>query len=97
MLHPIKVALYPFSSSLLQTVNKAWNALDVPADKLYAWDPKSTYIKSPPFFENLVSVSHFPLFIWVDFTGQIEKDYFFLLASFNNDRSLADCLSPRML
>ncbi|CAI5796550.1 cytoplasmic aconitate hydratase [Podarcis lilfordi] len=37
----------------IETVNKAWNALDVPADKLYAWDPKSTYIKSPPFFENL--------------------------------------------
>ncbi|XP_053159981.1 cytoplasmic aconitate hydratase [Hemicordylus capensis] len=37
----------------IETVNKAWNALDVSSDKLYAWNPKSTYIKSPPFFENL--------------------------------------------
>ncbi|XP_077201386.1 cytoplasmic aconitate hydratase isoform X1 [Paroedura picta] len=37
----------------IETVNKAWNALDVPSDTLYAWNPKSTYIKSPPFFENL--------------------------------------------
>ncbi|KAH0628366.1 hypothetical protein JD844_009436 [Phrynosoma platyrhinos] len=37
----------------IETVNKAWNDLEVPSDKLYAWNPKSTYIKSPPFFENL--------------------------------------------
>ncbi|XP_048358971.1 cytoplasmic aconitate hydratase [Sphaerodactylus townsendi] len=37
----------------VETVNKSWNALDVPSDTLYAWNPKSTYIKSPPFFENL--------------------------------------------
>ncbi|XP_061488023.1 cytoplasmic aconitate hydratase isoform X1 [Rhineura floridana] len=37
----------------IETVNKAWNALDVSSDKLYAWNPESTYIKSPPFFENL--------------------------------------------
>nr|KAF6482870.1 aconitase 1 [Rousettus aegyptiacus] len=37
----------------IETVNKSWNALAVPSDKLYYWNPKSTYIKSPPFFENL--------------------------------------------
>lgn len=39
----------------LQKVNERWNTLDAPSDKLYTWDPKSTYIKSPPFFEGLVS------------------------------------------
>lgn len=39
---------------VFQTVNKAWNALDAPSDKLYTWNPKSTYIKSPPFFDGLV-------------------------------------------
>uniref|UniRef100_A0A8C6XU21 Cytoplasmic aconitate hydratase n=1 Tax=Naja naja TaxID=35670 RepID=A0A8C6XU21_NAJNA len=38
----------------IETVNKSWNDLDVSSDKLYAWNPKSTYIKSPPFFENLL-------------------------------------------
>ncbi|XP_057899847.1 cytoplasmic aconitate hydratase [Melospiza georgiana] len=37
----------------IETVNKAWNALDAPSDKLYTWNPKSTYIKSPPFFDGL--------------------------------------------
>jgi aconitate hydratase A / 2-methylisocitrate dehydratase len=27
-----------------------WRALPLPANGLYAWDPASTYIKSPPFF-----------------------------------------------
>lgn len=26
-----------------------------PSDSLYSWDPESTYIKSPPFFQGLVS------------------------------------------
>jgi len=33
--------------------NKAWNDLDAPEGMLYPWDAKSTYIKSPPFFENM--------------------------------------------
>nr|XP_054365526.1 cytoplasmic aconitate hydratase [Mirounga angustirostris] len=37
----------------IETVNERWNALAAPSDKLYCWNPKSTYIKSPPFFENL--------------------------------------------
>uniref|UniRef100_A0A8D0GC40 Cytoplasmic aconitate hydratase n=1 Tax=Sphenodon punctatus TaxID=8508 RepID=A0A8D0GC40_SPHPU len=37
----------------IETVNESWNALDAPKDKLYTWNPKSTYIKSPPFFDNL--------------------------------------------
>uniref|UniRef100_A0A8D2JMP9 Cytoplasmic aconitate hydratase n=1 Tax=Sciurus vulgaris TaxID=55149 RepID=A0A8D2JMP9_SCIVU len=37
----------------IETVNESWNALGAPSDKLYFWNTKSTYIKSPPFFENL--------------------------------------------
>ncbi|KAL6490569.1 hypothetical protein MHYP_G00009140 [Metynnis hypsauchen] len=37
-----------------EKVNERWNSLSVPSDKLYSWDPKSTYIKSPPFFEGLL-------------------------------------------
>jgi aconitate hydratase len=31
--------------------DEAWNALDVPAGERYAWDPGSTYVKRPPYFE----------------------------------------------
>ncbi|XP_063545004.1 cytoplasmic aconitate hydratase-like [Cydia strobilella] len=31
----------------------SWQALDVPRGKLYDWDPNSTYIKRPPFFDGM--------------------------------------------
>jgi aconitate hydratase len=30
-----------------------WKAMHVPQGDLYQWDPKSTYIKLPPYFENM--------------------------------------------
>jgi len=35
------------------TQNEQWNRIPVPQGELYEWDPKSTYIANPPFFENL--------------------------------------------
>jgi aconitate hydratase len=33
--------------------NKQWNSLSAPESDLYPWDAKSTYIKRPPFFDDL--------------------------------------------
>jgi aconitate hydratase len=33
--------------------NEIWRNLEVPEEKLYKWDPKSTYVKEAPFFTNL--------------------------------------------
>ncbi|KAK7272291.1 hypothetical protein RJT34_28794 [Clitoria ternatea] len=33
--------------------NAMWNQLQVPAETLYSWDPKSTYIHEPPYFKNM--------------------------------------------
>jgi len=33
------------------TANESWNKLPAPTGILYSWDPKSTYIQPPPFFE----------------------------------------------
>jgi aconitate hydratase len=30
-----------------------WTALEVPEGERYAWDPESTYVKQPPYFEEL--------------------------------------------
>jgi aconitate hydratase len=32
---------------------KAWQELDVPKGSVFAWDPKSTYVKRPPFFDDV--------------------------------------------
>ena len=33
----------------------AWRALPVPEGDTYAWDPASTYVKLPPFFQNMAA------------------------------------------
>jgi aconitate hydratase len=33
--------------------SELWNAIQAEASELYHWDPSSTYIQEPPFFENL--------------------------------------------
>src|ERR1700731_2884590 len=30
-----------------------WNAIKTPAGKIYAWDGKSTYVKNPPYFDDI--------------------------------------------
>lgn len=37
----------------IQVGSTSWQALVAPSSKLYPWDEKSTYIKHPPFFENM--------------------------------------------
>ncbi|CAM3252207.1 aconitate hydratase AcnA [Sporolactobacillus spathodeae] len=35
--------------------NDRWNAIQTSEGELYDWDPNSTYIQNPPFFENLTA------------------------------------------
>ena len=33
--------------------DERWNALDVPTGEQFAWDPGSTYVRKPPYFEGM--------------------------------------------
>ena len=33
--------------------DEQWRSLDVPSGETYAWDPQSTYVKNPPYFEGM--------------------------------------------
>jgi aconitate hydratase len=33
--------------------DETWKALEIPEGSRYAWDPASTYVQEPPFFQNL--------------------------------------------
>ncbi|HFI0736466.1 TPA: aconitate hydratase AcnA [Streptococcus suis] len=35
------------------TDSQAWNAIETKIDKNYAWNPSSTYIQNPPYFDNM--------------------------------------------
>jgi aconitate hydratase len=37
--------------------NERWNAIQAPAGDLYEWDENSTYIKRPPYFDNMADPS----------------------------------------
>ena len=37
------------------TGDERWRSLPVPAGDMFAWDPASTYVRRPPFFDGLVS------------------------------------------
>jgi aconitate hydratase len=41
--------------SAVFTGDAAWRKLPVPKSECFAWDPDSTYVKNPPFFENLAA------------------------------------------
>lgn len=36
--------------------SNSWASLVAPSGKLYPWDANSTYIKNPPYFDNLQKV-----------------------------------------
>jgi aconitate hydratase len=33
--------------------DERWNSFDVPQGDTYAWDPQSTYVRNPPYFEDM--------------------------------------------
>ena len=33
--------------------DERWNTLEVPTGELFEWDPRSTYVRRPPFFEEM--------------------------------------------
>jgi aconitate hydratase len=35
------------------TGDERWRGIKVPAGKIYDWDPKSTYVKNPPYFDGM--------------------------------------------
>ena len=39
--------------SRIKTGNERWNGLKETTDLLYNFNPESTYIKNPPYFENM--------------------------------------------
>ena len=39
--------------SKIYDVNKYWNAIDSPSGEIFKWDEASTYIRKPPFFDDL--------------------------------------------
>jgi len=51
--HSLSPEMFRTQYSDVFTGNETWNTIPVTGSKMYAWDPQSTYILEPPFFEDL--------------------------------------------
>jgi aconitate hydratase len=49
----IQSDMYRRSYSAVFAGDERWNALDVPEGKRFAWDPASTYVRQPPYFQGM--------------------------------------------
>src|SRR5258707_3033795 len=49
----VSTSMYTKQYSEVYEGDAHWKAMRVPQGDLYQWDPKSTYIKLPPYFENM--------------------------------------------
>ncbi|KAL7867643.1 hypothetical protein SRHO_G00090270 [Serrasalmus rhombeus] len=51
--HTVVASIFRDLRSRIQKGSPFWNNMDVPDSVLFPWDPKSTYIRCPPFFSKL--------------------------------------------
>ncbi len=63
--HSARPEFFQKEYSEVFTGDSTWNSIKVPSGSIYEWSNESTYIKEPPYFENLVD----PLSSVHDLTG----------------------------
>lgn len=49
----VKVEMYKKEYAEVFTGDERWRAFEIPEGDLYDWDSESTYVKNPPFFEDM--------------------------------------------
>ncbi|MQM18245.1 hypothetical protein Taro_051236, partial [Colocasia esculenta] len=80
--------------------NPMWNQLSVPANKLYSWDPKSTYIHEPPYFTDMTMSPPGPhsvknAYCLLNFGDSITTDHISPAGSIHKDSPAAKYLLER--
>jgi aconitate hydratase len=53
--HAVESDMFRRSYGEVFAGDENWNALDVPVGDRYAWDPASTYVRLPPYFERMAA------------------------------------------
>ena len=49
----VNAGMFKKSYAAVFTGDAHWNAIKVPAGESYAWEPKSTYVRNPPYFDGM--------------------------------------------
>jgi aconitate hydratase len=53
MLEAVRADMFRAQYADVFAGDRRWQSLDVPIGSRFAWEPASTYVRNPPFFENL--------------------------------------------
>jgi aconitate hydratase len=53
VLRSIDSKMFQDSYASVFTGDANWSSISVPAGKIYSWDPGSTYVKNPPYFDGM--------------------------------------------
>jgi aconitate hydratase len=53
VLRSIDSKMFRDSYASVFTGDANWSGITVPAGKIYSWDPRSTYVKNPPYFDGM--------------------------------------------
>ncbi len=82
------------------TGNKIWNGIDVAGSELFKWDPRSTYIRRPPFFEGMtgeipeaVTVQSARVLVWLG--ESVTTDHISPAGAISDDSPAAEWLLDR--
>jgi aconitate hydratase len=51
--HAVQSEMFSRTYGDVYTGDERWRALDTPEGDLYTWDPESTYVQQPPYFEGM--------------------------------------------
>ncbi|HSU58807.1 MAG TPA: aconitate hydratase AcnA [Bryobacteraceae bacterium] len=57
--HSARTEFFEKEYSEVFTGDSSWNSLKIPTGSIYDWSPDSTYIKQPPYFDELVDPAHY--------------------------------------
>jgi aconitate hydratase A / 2-methylisocitrate dehydratase len=49
----VEGAMFTRTYADVYTGDERWRALDIPSGDLFAWEPASTYVRQPPYFESM--------------------------------------------
>jgi aconitate hydratase len=51
--HCVNSAMFKKGYASVFAGDENWNSIQVPKDEVYKWEPKSTYVRNPPYFEGM--------------------------------------------
>lgn len=80
--------------------NPTWNKLSVPSSSSYSWDPDSTYIRKPPYFEDMTMIPPGPhnienAYCLLNFGDSVTTDHISPSGSIHRDSPAAKYLTER--